>query len=96
MSRDGRWLAFAATIDAKPRLVVRDLESGKDRVLFTGLSYVPAWGSDDLDGLPGYAFTPDGESIVFTADGKIRRVSVFSPKEERRTAFATEMLTSAA
>ncbi len=76
VSPDGRHLAFAATIDAKPRLMVRDLESGVDRLLFTGLSYVPTWGSDDLDGLPGYAFTPDGASIVFTADGKIRRVAV--------------------
>ena len=75
-SPDGRWLAFAATIDAKPRLVVRDLESGADKVLYTGLDYLPIWGGDDLDGLPGYAFTPDNQSIVFAANGKIRRVQV--------------------
>ena len=78
VSRNGRWLAFAATIDAKPRLVLRDLGSGRDRILYTGLDYLPIWGTDDLDALPGYAFTPDGESIVFTANGKIRRVSVTS------------------
>ncbi len=76
VSRDGRWLAFVATVDAKPRLMVRDLETGVDRTLYTGLSYLPTWGTDDLDAAPGFAFTPDGESIVFTADGKIRRVAV--------------------
>jgi Tol biopolymer transport system component len=78
VSRNGRWLAFAATIDAKPRLVVRDLESGRDRILYTGLDYAPVWTDEDLDALPGYAFTPDDQSIVFTAGGKIRRVSVTS------------------
>ncbi len=76
VSRDGRWLAFVATVDAKPRLIVRDLETGVDRTLYAGLSYLPTWGTDDLDAAPGFAFTPEGESIVFTADGKIRRVAV--------------------
>ena len=76
LSRDGRWLSFGATIDAKPRLVVRNLENGRERVVYTGLDYPAAWGGDDLDALPGYAFTPDGESIIFAANGKIRRVSV--------------------
>ena len=78
LSKDGRWLAFAVTLDAKPRLVVRDLGSGEDRIIYTGLDHIPVWGADDVGALPGYAFTPDGESIVFAADGKIRRVSVTS------------------
>ncbi|MFN8669090.1 MAG: amidohydrolase family protein [Gemmatimonadaceae bacterium] len=75
-SPDGRWLAFAATIDAQPRLVVRNLESGADKVLYTGLDYPPGWGGDDLDELPGYAFTPDGASLVFAANGKMHRVAI--------------------
>ena len=47
---------YAATIDAKPRLVMRDLESGADRVLYTGLDYPPIWSDEDLDALPGYGF----------------------------------------
>jgi len=78
VSHDGRWLAFAATIDAVPRLVLRDLESGHDRILYSGLDHVPTYGADDLDALPGYAFTPDDQTIVLAADGKFRRVSVTS------------------
>ncbi len=76
VSRNGRWLAFAVTIDATPRLVLRDLESGRDRILYSGLDHLPIYGADDLGALPGYAFTPDDESIVFAADGKFRRVSI--------------------
>jgi hypothetical protein len=32
--------------------------------------------------LPGYSFTPDGESVVFNADGKIWRVNVASGERE--------------
>ena len=37
---------------------------------------------DDQEGyapndiLPGYAFTPDSRAVVFTGDGKIKRVDV--------------------
>jgi imidazolonepropionase-like amidohydrolase/Tol biopolymer transport system component len=78
VSHDGRLLAFAATIDAKSVLLLRDLESGRDRILSTGLPVVPRYTNEDLDALPGYAFLPDDRSIVFTGGGKIRRVSVAS------------------
>lgn len=77
-SRDGRLLAFGALIDGERVLVVRDLETRKDRILYRGLDELVAWGDRDLDRLPGYAFTPDGGAIVFAADGRIRRVNIAS------------------
>jgi Tol biopolymer transport system component len=76
VSKNDRWLTFAATIDSEPRLILRNLETGRDRILYSGLAYPPAFGPDDLGDLPGYTFTPDDQAIIFTADGKIRRVEV--------------------
>ena len=78
ISPSGRLLSFATSIDAVPRLILRDLGSGRDRILYSGLDYARRFGSGDLDDLPGYAFTPDERAIVFTADGKIRRVDLAS------------------
>jgi imidazolonepropionase-like amidohydrolase/Tol biopolymer transport system component len=79
-SRDGKLLAFVALIDAVPTLMVRDLATGKDRTLYRRMNWVEAYSGDDLDYLPSYAFMPDDKTIVFTAEGKIRRVDVATGK----------------
>ena len=64
ISPDGRRLAFAATLDGKDSLWVRDLDSLAARALTgtDGASY-PFW-------------SPDGRSIGFFADAKLKRIEV--------------------
>lgn len=76
VSHNGRLLAYTVIIDAARTLMVRDLERGRDRQLYRGLDMLESWGGDDLDMVPGYAFTPDDGAIIVAADGKIRRVDV--------------------
>lgn len=76
-SPDGRWLAYATRHHASTDLRLRDLRSGEERLLRAGVqrddqeSFSPT-----LDLLPGYAFTPDGRSVVAAYDGRIHRIRV--------------------
>jgi len=88
ISPDGRWLAFGrmipdGTISFKghrygPRtaLWLRDLETGAERVIMDPIAQAIESGSKVLRTLPGYAWSPDGSTLVLSQGGRIRRVSV--------------------
>jgi Tol biopolymer transport system component/imidazolonepropionase-like amidohydrolase len=72
-SPDGKSLAYVRRVRAKTRLEVMDLATGRTRVL------VPEVERDNQEGFafhgvfPGFAWMPDGGSVVATADGRIWR-----------------------
>jgi Tol biopolymer transport system component len=80
LSPDGRQLVYATRHETKTGLRIRDLVTGDDRWLAFPVqrdaqeNFRPP--SRDL--MPGYSFTPDGDSVVFNADGRIWRVDVAS------------------
>ena len=77
-SPDGRWLAFTRRVDYTTVLFLRDLKSGAERPLYTGLERdnQEVWA---LHGVyPGMAWTPDARSIVFWDDGHIKRIDITS------------------
>lgn len=76
LSRDGKTLAYVRQSDGVGSLVVRDLETGKERDLYAGLDELTPWPKEDTDFHPGYAFTPDDRAIVFAAGGKLRRMDL--------------------
>lgn len=90
VSPDGRWLAFArripgGTISFKghefgPRtaLWLRDLETGRERVIMDPIEQDMAEGMKTLRVLPGYSWTRDGSAIVIAQGGKIRRLDIES------------------
>ena len=78
LSRDGRLLAFVKRIDADSALVVRDLTTGEERIVRTGLGRDLGEGVTDDPLLPGFAFMPDSRSVVLSLNGKVQRVDVAS------------------
>lgn len=88
ISPDGRSLAFArripdGTISWKghrfgPRtaLWLRDLHTGSERLLLDPIEQDAAETGKTLRILPGYAWTPDGRSIVLSRGGRIHKLDV--------------------
>ena len=92
VSPDGRWLAFTrripdGTVSWKghrygPRnaLWVRDLMSGRERVVLDPVEVDLTETFKFLRVLPGYSWTPDGSAIVISRGGQLTRVDVATGK----------------
>ncbi len=76
LSPDGKTLTFVSRRDDDTCLVARDLAAGSERILARGVTRDEMEGFAQMDLWPGYAFTPDGKSIVFSNKGKIARLDV--------------------
>ena len=76
LSPDGGTLVYGTRYEQQTGLRVRDLESGRDRWLVYPVQRDEQESRFTRDLLPGYAFTPDGGSLIFTADGGIRSVDL--------------------
>ena len=77
ISADGASMAYATFDDGVTVLRMRELRTGRERVVLRGIEQDIQLGSRGrLDVLPGYAFSPDGAFVYLTYKGKIHRVSV--------------------
>ncbi len=77
VSPNGHVLAYIRSTDAEMLLIIRDLGTGAERVLYHPMDPIShGWAMDDTDLSPIYAFTPDSQSIIFPAQGKIRKVDI--------------------
>ena len=76
LSPDGKKLVYGTRFETRTGLRIRDLDSGRDRWLKYPVQRddMESRGARDL--LPGYAFVPDGSSIIVTYGGKIHRVDI--------------------
>jgi Tol biopolymer transport system component/imidazolonepropionase-like amidohydrolase len=73
LSPDGRQLSFVRRIRSRTVLEVMDLDTGRTRRVAEGMERDLQEGFADHGVFPGYAWTPDGKSILATADGRIWR-----------------------
>ncbi len=75
-SPDGQQLAFVRRVRAESRLFVKDLVTGRERMLVDRLDQdmQESWAVHGV--YPNMAFTPDSEHIVFWSGGKLKRVAV--------------------
>jgi Tol biopolymer transport system component len=80
VSPDGSKLSYVRRIRAVTVMNVMDLVSGTTRQAVTGLQRDNQEGFAFHGVFPGYAWMPDGASIVATADGKIWKFDVASGK----------------
>ncbi len=77
-SPDGRSLAFVRRERTKSMLYLKDLTSGEEKRIYADLDQdmQETWGVSGM--YPNMDWTPDSESIVFWAGGKIKRIDVNS------------------
>ncbi|HKS40465.1 MAG TPA: amidohydrolase family protein [Blastocatellia bacterium] len=75
VSPDGKYLAFIRRDGLKTVLFLREIESGREWPVYDGLSHDQQETWSVYGTYPGYAWMPDGKSIVITAKGKLVRVA---------------------
>jgi Tol biopolymer transport system component/imidazolonepropionase-like amidohydrolase len=78
LSPDGQWLAYATRYRGRTALRLRNLVTEEDRPLAYPVQRDQLGASPWQDLMPGYSFTPDGSALVFSHDGKIRRLAIES------------------
>ena len=76
LSPDGSQLAYGTRHEQQTGLRLRYLATGRDEWLVHPVQRDEQESRYTRDLLPGYAFAPDGQSVLFTAGGGIRRVSL--------------------
>jgi CubicO group peptidase (beta-lactamase class C family)/imidazolonepropionase-like amidohydrolase/Tol biopolymer transport system component len=76
LSRDGRWLVYAATFEGGTELRVRDLRDATERVLHRALQRHQLEAHSDRDVLPNFAITPDSKSVLIEIDGRLHRLGL--------------------
>ncbi|HUK92105.1 MAG TPA: amidohydrolase, partial [Blastocatellia bacterium] len=74
LSPDGKSLVYATRFEEGTALRVRDLSTGKERWLIYPVTRDDQESRATRDTMPGYAFMPDGKSLIVPIDGKIQRV----------------------
>src|SRR4030095_1583108 len=77
---DGKRIAYLRRDDAKSTLVLRDLESGTEKILTDALTRDEQEGFAQMDVYPNAAFTRDGKTLVFYSGGEIRKLDMATPK----------------
>lgn len=79
-SPDGRYLAFVRRIRTQSSLFLKDLVSGAEFPIYQKLDrdMQEVWGVHGL--YPNMAWTPDSRSIVFWAQGGIKRIDIKSQR----------------
>jgi Tol biopolymer transport system component len=76
VSNDGKWLAYATRNNAETSLMLRDLETGDERLLLPKIQRDDQESRPNRDVVPTYAFTPDSKSIVIGHHGHFWRANV--------------------
>lgn len=71
---DGRWLVYGTRYKTDTGLRVRNLETGAERWLVLPVTRDDQESRASRDTLPGYAFMPDGQSLIIPIGGKFHRV----------------------
>ncbi|MDT7690179.1 MAG: hypothetical protein QOE46_2938 [Acidobacteriota bacterium] len=78
VSPDGKYLSFIRRVGLKTVLFLREIDTGREWPIFDGLTHDQQETWAIYGTYPGYAWTPDGKSIIVTAMGKFVRVDVTS------------------
>ena len=97
VSPDGKYLSFIRRVGLKSVLFIREIETGREWPIYDGLTHDQQETWAIYGTYPGYAWTPDGKSIVVTAGGHFMRVDVEAKKATQIpfTAHVSQKITEA-
>jgi Tol biopolymer transport system component len=90
LSPDGTKLVYGTRVDNETGLRIRDLASGEERWLKLPVQRDEQESRFTRDLIPGYAFTPNGKSVVAAYDGRIHRLDV-ATGEDRVILFSAKV-----
>ncbi|MBC7844018.1 MAG: serine hydrolase [Gemmatimonadaceae bacterium] len=76
LSRDGRWLVYAAQSRGRTGLRLRDMHSSAERWLAWPTQRNELESRASRDVMPGYAITPDTRAVVVAFGGKMHRIAL--------------------
>jgi Tol biopolymer transport system component len=82
VSPDGKLLVYGTRVDNQTGLRIRDLNSGEERWLKLPIQRDEQESRYTRDLIPGYAFTPDGKSVLAAYGGKIHRLDVRTGEDQ--------------
>ena len=82
LSPDGKKLVYATRFETGTALRMRDLETSEERWLFNPVTRDDQESRGTRDTMPGYAFMPDGKSLIVPINGKIQRIDIETCKAE--------------
>ena len=80
VSPDGKYLVYGTRYKTETGLRIKDLKKGTDTWLVYPILRDDQESRSTRDLLPTYDFTPNGNEVVFTKDGKFHRINVKSKK----------------
>ncbi|MEK6320567.1 MAG: amidohydrolase family protein [Acidobacteriota bacterium] len=80
LSPDGKKLVYATRYESGTALRMRDLETSEESWLINPVTRDDQESRGTRDTMPGYAFMPDGKSLIVPINGKIQRVDLESCK----------------
>jgi Tol biopolymer transport system component/imidazolonepropionase-like amidohydrolase len=78
LSPDGKHMVYATRFETGTGLRVRELATGDERWLVHPVTRDDQESRASRDTMPGYAFMPDGRSLIVPIDGRIKRVDFAS------------------
>ena len=82
VSRDGRWLVYAAQSRGRTGLRVRDLARETERWLRYPLQRNELEARASRDVIPGYAIAPTSDAVYVAFDGKLHRVALADGRDD--------------
>ncbi|HYY98880.1 MAG TPA: amidohydrolase family protein [Pyrinomonadaceae bacterium] len=97
VSPDGKFLSFIRRVGLKSVLFLREIETGREWTVYDGLTHDQQETWAVYGTYPGYAWTPDGKSIVITAGGHFVRVDLAAKRATQIpfTAHVSQKVTEA-
>ncbi|MFY9609184.1 MAG: amidohydrolase family protein [Blastocatellia bacterium] len=91
VSPDGKFLSFIRRDGLKTVLFLREIESGREWPIYDSLSRDQQETWAVFGTYPGYSWTPDGNSIIITAQGKFVRVPTRTRQAPRWIPFTAHV-----
>ena len=83
VSPNGKFLVYGTRYKTETGLRIKDLKNGADNWLVYPIVRDDQESRSTRDVLPTYDFTPNGNEIVFTKDGKFHRINLKSKRVKR-------------